>query len=478
MKDSKKFIGRKKELSILESLTSKKTASLVVIKGRRRIGKSRLAEEFGRKYKFISISGNPPMENEPKNYQIHSFGIQLASQVGMHPFKDEDWYDAFVRLADFTKEGRVVILLDEISWMGGSDKSFLGKLKTVWDKYFSKNPKLILILCGSISSWIEKNILSSTGFVGRISSVIDLKELSLDESNLFFTKKWSSYERLKMLSVTGGVPKYLEEINMSKTADQNISNLCFSKHGILYREFRQIFTDLFQNRSSIYEKILYAINDNARTLKKISQNLQLDYKSGTISSYLNDLCEAGFITKNYSYNIKTESLSSYQNYKISDNYTNFYLNYIAPNVKAIERDLFENQDITLLPKYNIIMGLQFENLVMNNLTQIYKKLDITKESIKFSGPYFKTSTNVSKGFQIDLLISTKDILYICEIKFHRGKVGKSIIEEMNQKIRNIEAPKRLSYRTILIHVNGVSENLEDEQYFDYILDFSEMIEHY
>ena len=180
MNNKNSFIGRKKEIQILESLTSKNTASLVVIKGRRRIGKSRLAEEFGKQFKFISIAGNPPIDNENKNYQIYAFGIQLASQLGLHPFKDDDWYDAFVRLADFSKTGRVVILLDEISWMGGTDKSFLGKLKTVWDQYLSKNPELILILCGSVSSWIEKNILSSTGFVGRISAVLDLIELSLD----------------------------------------------------------------------------------------------------------------------------------------------------------------------------------------------------------------------------------------------------------------------------------------------------------
>ncbi|MBP7189844.1 MAG: AAA family ATPase [Rickettsiaceae bacterium] len=469
------FIGRQSELQILESVRSKNTASLIVIKGRRRIGKSRLAEEFGKRYRFINIAGNPPIDKEPKNYQIHSFGLQLASQLGLHPFKDNDWYDALVRLADFTKTGKVVILLDEISWMSGSDKSFLGKLKTVWDQYFSKNPELILILCGSVSSWIEKNILSSTGFVGRISSVLNLEELSLEEANLFFTDRWGAYEKFKILSVTGGVPKYLEEIDTSLTAEQNISNLCFSSHGFLYREFSQIFSDLFQSRNAIYERLLYAINNNAQTLKEISNELSIDYKSGTISSYLNDLCEAGFISKNYGYNIKSGVLSRYQQYKISDNYTNFYLNYILPNIKLIEKRLLENQDLGLLPKFNVIMGLQFENLVLNNLAKLYELLKISKESIKFAGPYFKPATKVQKGVQIDLMIATKDIIYIVEIKFQRGQIAKSVIEEVRQKVERIQAPKRMSYRTVLIHVNGVSEELEDEKYFDFIVDFSQML---
>lgn len=470
-----KFIGRIKELKILNSLTNKKTASIAVIKGRRRVGKSRLAEEFGKKFKFISISGNPPIENEPKNYQINSFGFQLASNIGLHSFKDNDWNDAFLRLADFSKEGKIVILLDEISWMAGSDKTFLSKLKTVWDQKLSKNPNLILILCGSVSSWIEKNILSSTGFVGRISAVISLKELKLEESNLFFSEKWSSHEKFKILSVTGGIPKYLEEIDMTLTAEQNILNLCFSTHGLLFREFNQIFSDLFQSKNSIYEKLLYAINDRAKTLKEINEKLGLDYKSGTISSYLNDLCEAGFITKNYGYNLKSNYQSRIQQYVISDNYTNFYLNYIMPNRNSIEKGLFEDQDLSLLPNYNTIMGLQFENLVLNNINNICDITNIKKENIRFAGRYFRHPTKKLKGLEIDLLIVTKDIVYIVEVKFRRKNIGKAIIEEVQNKAKELKIPKNISYRTILIHVNGVTEDLEDEKYFDFILDFSKIL---
>lgn len=470
------FIGRKKELEILNSLTKKKTASIAVIKGRRRIGKSRLAEEFGKKFKFISISGNPPIENEPKNYQIHSFGSQLAAQLGLHSFKDNDWYDAFLRLSDFSKEGKIVILLDEISWLAGSDKSFLSKLKTIWDKHLSKNPNLILILCGSVSSWIERNILSSTGFVGRISSVIHLKELKAEEANLFFPNGWSSFEKFKILSVTGGIPKYLEEIYTSLSAEQNIANLCFGPHGFLFREFKQIFSDLFQSKNSVYEKLIYAINNGAKTLKEISAKLELGYKSGTISSYLNDLCEAGFITKNYGYNVKSNSSSRLQQYVISDNYTNFYLNYIMPNEKSIEQGLFEDQDLSLLPQYNVIMGLQFENLVLSNLQTIYEVINIKKENIKFAGPYFRTQTKKVKGVQIDLLIVTKDIIYIVEIKFRRKPINESITEEVQEKLKKLKAPKHMSYRTVLIHVNGVTEDLEDNRYFDHIIDFSVILE--
>jgi len=88
-------------------------------------------------------------------------------------------------LATLTKQGPYVIFFDEISWLGGKDKDFPGKLKGVWDTQLKKNPQLKLILCGSVSSWIQENILKSKEFVGRVSLTIDLDELPLCQANHF-----------------------------------------------------------------------------------------------------------------------------------------------------------------------------------------------------------------------------------------------------------------------------------------------------
>jgi hypothetical protein len=117
----------------------------------------------------------------------------------------------------------MIVLFDEISWMGSKDPDFLGKLKNAWDLYFKKNPKLIFILCGSVSSWIDKNILSHTGFLGRISYRLTLEELPLKDCNQFWSSaggQISAYEKLKVLSITGGVPRYLEEIKPRMSAEK------------------------------------------------------------------------------------------------------------------------------------------------------------------------------------------------------------------------------------------------------------------
>ena len=158
-------------------------------------------------------------------------------------------------------------------WIAGKDPDFLGKLKIAWDQHFSKNSELILILCGSISIWIEENILSSTGFLGRISLDMVIHELPLSDCRKFWPKRISSYEILKVLSITGGVPKYLEEILPSDSAESNIHKLCFTPEGLLFREFDQIFSDLFFHRSAHYKEIVKTLADGPQDLDGICKSL-------------------------------------------------------------------------------------------------------------------------------------------------------------------------------------------------------------
>src|SRR3990167_3938856 len=258
------FVGRKKEIAQLKSLLQKRTASLVVVKGRRRIGKSRLIEEFGRTLRMYSFAGLPPTDKTTAQDQRDHFGWQLGQVLLQPTFKEEDWNDLFLRLAAHTRVGRVLILLDEISWMGSKDANFLGKLKNAWDLEFKKNAELILVLCGSVSSWIEKNILNSTGFLGRIDLILTLNELSLHDCNKIWgasSEQWSAYEKFKALSVTGGVPRYLEILSPQLSAEENIKRLCFIQEGFLFNEFEQIFHDLFARRSDTYKEILSCLGE-------------------------------------------------------------------------------------------------------------------------------------------------------------------------------------------------------------------------
>src|SRR5262249_40782366 len=154
----------------------------------------------------------PPIDGVTAQDQRAEFLRQLQ-EYQLPIFKCEDWGELFFELSQVCQKGRILITFDEITWMGSKDPTFLPKLKTAWDRHFKKNPNLVLILSGSNSAWINKNILSGTGFFGRVSLRILLEELTIPECNGFW-EAWpgtvAAYEKFKILSVTGGVPRYLE----------------------------------------------------------------------------------------------------------------------------------------------------------------------------------------------------------------------------------------------------------------------------
>ncbi|MGD0665519.1 MAG: ATP-binding protein [Rhabdochlamydiaceae bacterium] len=472
------FVGRKKELKELNALLNKKTASLVVVKGRRRIGKSRLLEEFGKKKNVIKIVGLPVVDDTTRQKQLDEFARQLSQATHIPEVKVSDWGKLFSLLSSQVKTGRIIVILDEISWMGSEDSDFLGQLKTAWDEQFSKNPKLILILCGSISSWIDDNILNSKAFYGRISWSLNLDPLPLYDCNSLLEKagfRGSNYEKFKVLSVTGGVPWYLEQIQGDFSADDNIRRQCFTKGGMLVNEFDRIFHEIFGKRDQLYKNIVKALESGPTEYEEIIKISGYE-SSGRLSEYLVALTKAGFITRDYTWSLKSGRTGKISQFRLSDNYLRFYLKYIESRLDLIEKGRFEKVALSSLSGWESIMGFQFENLVLGNRNSIIKLLGIRLEDILADNPYLQRKTKRKKGCQVDYLIQTKyNNLYLCEIKFSRHPIGSKVIEEVQEKIRRLTLPRGLAVMPVLIHVNGVHETVIESDFFYKIIDFGDLL---
>ncbi len=410
--------------------------------------------------------------------QMNAFSTQMSQQLLSPKIHANEWDELFWILGNQTHKESVVIVFDEISWMGSEDPSFLGHIKNLWDLHFSKNPSLIFIVCGSVSSWIERNILSSSGFLGRISIDLEVQELSLPECQKYWEEygdRVSSYEKFKILSTVGGVPKYLEEIIPEESAEANIQKLCFQSQGLLYREYDQIFSDLFSKKVKTYSAITELLARGSLDLDGICRSLEIE-KGGSISKYLKDLILSGFVAEDSSWNLKSKKNSNLKRFRLKDNYLRFYVKYIQPNKEKIAQKLFNLSSFSDLLGYETIFGLQFENLVVNNLATLCEHLNIHTSDVVMAGPFFQKKTQRQKGCQIDLLIQTKfQILYLCEIKFQVGEIKSSIITEIQEKIDRLSKPKAYSIRPVLIHVNGVHESVRKSGFFSYILDFSQFL---
>jgi hypothetical protein len=471
------FVGRETERTEFQQLFRKKIASLVVCEGRRRIGKSTFVRECARDADhFLSFEGLPPRPNIGRKEQLDIFAQRLADQTKAPKVALESWPQAFQLLASLLPAtGWTVLLLDEISWMAMGEPDFAGHLKVAWDNLFSRRARLVLVLCGSVTSWIQDNILNQTGFVGRCSWQFRLPPLSLPSCNLFWRgKEISAPEKLKVLSVTGGVPRYLEEVDLAQSAEQNIKRLCFHPGGLLFREFDQIFHDIFSRRADAYRKVATALAEGPKTVSEISTALGQE-RGGTLSAVAEDLVAAGFVSRDASFDPVTGRTYPYGvRYRLSDNYLRFYLRCVAPVRAAVEKGLFKQTSLDSLPGWDSLMGLQFENLVLGNLATVFGKIGLANVPILNAGPYCRRPTHPQKGCQIDLLIRTRQSLYVLEVKFRR-QIDKAILSEVRQKVERLKVPRSLSVRTGLIFQGELHPEIEPSDYFDFLIPFENLL---
>ena len=393
----------------------------------------------------------------------------------MPPITFEDWTDAFNHLSLHLKDDDIV-LFDEISWMGFNDITFIAKLKAWWDL---QKTRFLLLLCGSVSTWIEENILQSTAFFGRIALTLTLEPLSIPLSAEFLSMlgfKGSFYEQYKLLSVVGGIPWYLEQVNAECMADENIKQLCFQKDGLLVLEFDRIFHDLFNGKGTTYKKILNAQNDGPKTLAEVRSSMRYP-ASGTLSQMMQHVITAGFIKAHPLWSIKEQKVRKQSLYRIADPYLRFYLKMIEPNRSKIDSGAFDEVAIATISGFDTYIGLQVENLLIQNRALLLKAMGVEPSDCVFDGPYRQNKTSRQKGCQIDYLVQTRTKnLFLCEFKFKRREVGAEIIEEVKEKMARLVIPRGIAPVPVLFHLGGVAPSVYDKNFFYRIIDIADFLD--
>ena len=476
----RRFFGREEQLEKLDALWRKGTSSLVLIAGRRRIGKSTLVEEFAARSRctFIELVGLAPDEQMTNQRQIDNFCERLAKATGMPEAKADCWPKAFDALdAALRNRGRTVVFLDEISWMGKYDTSFAAFLKTAWDTQFSRHEKLVFVVAGSVSAWINRNIQRSKGFVGRISLDFTLRELPLDKCLEFWgaqAGRTSTRDILDILSVTGGVPKYLGEIDPRLSPDENVRRLCFDPDGYLFKDFDRIFDDVFGGTLAAKKRILMALAEGPASVSELAEKFGCD-PNGHLSGDLGELEEAGFVAGSSGKNPVTGKAVREVRYRLRDNYTRFYLRYVLPKRETIQNGFFKPIALERLPGWDAIMGLQFENLVLNNIPSLAPLIGLVGKNVESAAPYFKSGRKNGNGVQIDYLVQLPRCTYVIEIK-RKQRIGKAIENEVQQKIDRLALPRNRSVKTVLVYEGELEPAVEEDGFFDYIVPADQLLQ--
>lgn len=370
-------------------------------------------------------------------------------------------------------------MLDEISWMGRYDPLFPGVLWKAWETMFHRHERLIVVICGSVSSWIQKNILGSTGFAGRLSRNYVITELSLAECVQFWgeaSSRIAPREIFDVLSITGGVPRYLEEIDPGASADENIRRMCFEKGGELFRDFDSIFSPLLGESVELKRGVLALLVDGPRSGAELAESLGVG-NNGRFSELLRDLKEGGFVDDDLGKNPATGGESRVSKYRLRDNYVRFYLKYVLPHKPEIERGVFRYAALDQLPEWEAIRGLQFENLIVNNYRELIPYLHIGNSIVESAAPYRNMRAlrgSKRKGVQIDFLIQTPCTAYVVEVK-RMNHIGSEIEEVMREKIRRLPLREGVSARPVLVYDGELAPTVTGRGYFDAIIPARKLI---
>lgn len=476
------FFGREDLLEQLDGLWGKAVSSLVTCRGRRRIGKSTLIRRFAEKShaRFIKIEGVRPMPGLSNADELKAFAAQLAAQTGCERTVPMDWLNAFIRLSkEIRADERTVVLLDEVSWLAFDDKGFSNVLRIAWENYLKQHDRLILVVCGSVSGWIRENIIDNGSYFGRRSLDLVVRELPLRECVKFWgdaVEKWTVNEIFDVLSVTGGIPRYLEELSVSLSSSENIRRLCFLPNAVLRTDFDEMFTDVITRQHRYTASVLRHLVDGAKTTTELAKAMNVE-KGGRISDALWQLEEAGFVSSDGGRNPETGAEVRECRYRLKDNYCRFYLKYVEPVKQSIDAGLFSFTGMDQFEGWNAVLGLQFENLVLNNYRELLRPLHLERVMIESAAPYRKAASKGTHGtgLQIDLLLQAKMSYCIVEIKKWRTKIGRDVIAEVREKARRLKRPREVSVRTALVYAGELTRSVEADGFFDAIVSASDLL---
>ena len=476
-----RFFGRTHIIRTLSELWGKNSPSFVTCRGRRRVGKSTLIEHFAEvsDAHFIKIEGARPNENTTDEDERRSFAYQLASQTGAEDSCPSNWLNAFIRLSkEIDDNSRTVVLLDEVSWMGGFDNTFSATLKIAWDNHLKKHGNLVFVVCGSVSTWIRDNIIDNKAFYGRRSLDLVVPELPLSECIKFWGEKIDSVserEILDVLAVTGGIPRYLEELNPSLSCEDNLRRMCFVQNAPLRVDFDDMFTDVITKQPRLSAKVIRALVAGPKSITELAGALGVE-KGGDLTCALSQLQESGMVSSPCGKNPKTGVDVREKKYRIKDNYSRFYLKYIEPVKETVDADSFEFSGLGQFPGWETDLGYQFENLVVNNFRELLPELHLQGVMIKSAAPYSKRGSRKTgaSGCQIDLLVQTASSMHVVEIK-RKAHIGHEVIDEVKEKCMALPRTRGVSVRTALVYSGELAKSVVAEGYFDAIIPFARLI---
>jgi len=403
------IIGRKREQQILQEAYDSNNSEFIAVCGRRRVGKTFLIKEYFENEIVFQIAGihKGSMAKQIKVFyqELQLCGVEADSEP-------KDWLDIFFLLRKYLQGldvPRKVVILDELPWMDTPRSGFISALEHFWNSWATGRHDIILIVCGSATSWMMDKVIDDHGGLhNRLTRSIFLPPFNLHDTEKFLKKKGfhlSYYEVAECYMIMGGTPYYLDMLDTSLSLSQNIDALFFSRYGGLKREFQNLYAALFNN-SSDYVAVVRALSSKRMglTREEIIKSTGLN-SGGGLSKLLENLESCDFIRTYKSFDMPGNPII----YQLVDFYTFFYMRFVENS------DMVSWSSLQGKGEFYAWAGLTFELLALLHVSQIKKSLGIS--GIRTREQVWRCK-DANGGAQIDLIIDRDDpTINLCEMKF-------------------------------------------------------------
>jgi len=422
------MIGRVREKSELLQAKTSEHSEFVAVYGRRRVGKTFLIREtFDYRFTF-QHSG---VKNGGKSIQLARFRKALKDQGYPECAELTDWFAAFDALRELikrSKDEKKVVFIDEMPWLGRKDATFVSAVEDFWNGWASARRDILLIVCGSATSWIISKIVHNRdGLHNRVTYRIPLKPFTLRECELYADSRGLELTRPQIAEcymILGGIPYYWHFLQRGLSVAQNIDDMFFSKTDKLENEFDELYASLFASPQP-YLKIIRALGMKkaGMTREEISRLAEVA-NNGMLSRRLMELEQCGFIRTFTEIGKKKKGAV----HQLIDNFTLFHFRFAIENTRGDGHFWSEMQDSRIRSTW---VGLAFERLCLEHVDQI-------KEALRIGGVHTNVQSWRNEAAQIDLLIDRNDgIINLCEMKYHDGRYA--VTQADDESMRNKKA---------------------------------------
>ncbi len=391
MKGSHMFIGREAELKFLNDKYTANDGQLIVLYGRRRVGKTETLREFCKDKPHVFFSCTQTTDK----VQLRNFSSRLLNEdipAGKYISEFEDWEKAFRAVLDLPyADKKKLLVIDEFPYMCRGNQSIPSILQNLWDAEL-RYSNVMIILCGSAMSFIEKELLAEKNpLYGRATGIYKMKEMGFYDAIKFFPE-YSAYDKVLAYAVLGGIPHYLRQWTPKLSVEDNIKNNILTKGCILYSEVEFLLHQELRE-TPIYNSVIEAVAMGNTKLNDISQKSLVDDTSKT-SVYLKNLTELGIVEREFSVDAKTKEYANTNRgvYRLTDNFFRFWYAFGFANYSQLEDgDVDGVYKYVIEPALHRLASYAFEDVCREFVRQKQKANELPFRYTKMGRWFGKTT---------------------------------------------------------------------------------------